>query len=324
MASKSKPQKPTGKHSNLVSASKYDVNGLRVLIPNQKGCKSLDLLECKSSISALKSFTRKVATYNQHVPELRDLKESDIEPKVRQYLLVIRSSFPHIVVSDEYGMARKNGRTNKRSFQGSMEPKTAAVIELNATLMNRLVDAYCILKAADSETNTRRFRNLHFRLSVTMAHELVHVYNLYLQYSSDEHTPPQITYGGYGDSVVGESGRYWEYKVLGGFVDMRQSPDGMEVVALRDNHREKCWRIKTVHPKNRFTELTSAIDWKNKFKDVFPAVAADQETKQLLLAQIVWLTGPKIMKTLMYNMSGQDLRGFALRPRTVLRQAHKS
>jgi hypothetical protein len=180
-----------------------------------------------------------------------------------------------------------------------------------------------------------------------MAHELVHVYMLYLRRSAEDHTPPGITYGGYGDKQAGESGRYWEYLSLGGFVDMRQTAEGMEAVALRDSHGQKTWRIKSAvidgilgrqfsqwlqpgtplndpeHPKNRLTELISTIDWKNKFKDVFPPATAQaaQGPQQLLPAQIARLTGPEILKTPKYNMCGQDLRVFSLHPRTLLRQA---
>jgi hypothetical protein len=98
---------------------------------------ALELLECRSSILALKSTTRRVIESSQHIPELRNLKESDIEPKVHEYLSKIRASFPHVVVSDKYGMASKNGRSTKRNCHGPFEPKTAAVIELNATVIGR-------------------------------------------------------------------------------------------------------------------------------------------------------------------------------------------
>lgn len=214
--------------------------------------------------------------------------------------------------------------------------------------MNRLAGACRILKTTESETNTRHFRNLHFRLAITMAHELVHVYNLFLQRSQHNHTPPHVTYGGYGDDKVGESGRYWEYILLGGFADMRQTPEGMEAITLRDSHGQKCWRIKAAvidgilgrhfnkwlqpgtplndpeHPKNQVTELITTIDWKTKFKDVFPPVPATQAAQgpqQMLPAQIARLTGPEMLKTPRYNMCGQDLQTFALQPRVVLRQA---
>ncbi|KAL2258384.1 hypothetical protein VTK26DRAFT_8320 [Humicola hyalothermophila] len=184
-----------------------------------------------------------------------------------------------------------------------------------------------------------------------MAHELVHVYVLYLQRAAGVHTPPDITYGGYGDENTGESGRYWEYLTLGGFVDMRMSADGMEAVALRDNHGQRCWRIRSIvidgilardfatylppgtpindpeHPKDRYTVLMSTFNWKDRFSDVFPPSAAAQAAQgpQELPQQLITrLTGPNIMSTDQYRMCGQDLRNFALNPRTTVTATRSS
>lgn len=95
---------------------------------------ALDLLGCKSSVSALKSITRKIVETNMHIPELRNLQESHIGPKVDEYLAKVGGSFPHVVITNQHGMAAKNGRTNKRDCSGVFEPKTAAVIEINETV----------------------------------------------------------------------------------------------------------------------------------------------------------------------------------------------
>ncbi|KAL2258385.1 hypothetical protein VTK26DRAFT_8321 [Humicola hyalothermophila] len=135
-----------------MASSATDVFGLRVLILKQDGnpvqtspgnpifdCTAavaslaLDLLECRSSVTALKTITREIVETCSHIPELRNLKNPETETKVRQYLQSIRSSFPHVVVSNKFGMATKNGRTNKRDCQGPFEPKRAAVVELNET-----------------------------------------------------------------------------------------------------------------------------------------------------------------------------------------------
>ena len=182
-----------------------------------------------------------------------------------------------------------------------------------------------------------------------MAHELVHVYNLFLRRGRYDHTPPRITYGGYGDNLAGESGRYWEYVVLGGFVDMRDTTsnpaDRMEAVAIRDSHGQKVWRIKTAvidgildrnfnkwleagiplndpeHPKNQFTELISTVDWKNRFVDIFPTQSKAEQGLQLSSSHLGWLTGRELLQSAKYNMSGPDLRAFCVQPRTLLRQA---
>lgn len=77
-----------------------------------------------------------------------------------------------------------------------------------------------------------RFRTLLFRLGETMAHELCHVFTLYLLFSRSRHTPPRITYGPWGNKDAGESGRWWESRMFGGYIDMRMGTS-MERVAIR-------------------------------------------------------------------------------------------
>lgn len=149
-----KPAKPAA--PKLVAASAWDVKGLRVLVPDGKGgfenvppgtdvfdCTAsiigmaLDLLEYRSSIIALRMHTTRVIDASQHIPKVRNMQDDDIEPTIRRYLATIRSSFPHVVVSDKYGMATMNGRTNKKEWKDGADPKTATVIELNSMVSNK-------------------------------------------------------------------------------------------------------------------------------------------------------------------------------------------
>lgn len=196
----------------------------------------------------------------------------------------------------------------------------------------------------------RRFRNLHLRLSLTMAHELVHVYNLYLQGGQHNHTPPQVTYGPYGDDRVGESGRYWEYWTLGGWVDMRADSNGLETIALRDSHGQKAWPLKPEaidgllgrdfdkvlqrgtplndeeHPKGKFVDKITPLQWKDRYTDVFPRPApqvkgAAPPQAEFTAKQVAVLTGGDMLKTPRYNVCGADMQAFGLDPRIKLRLA---
>ncbi len=130
------------------TSSTASVNGLRILVPDQSIFKPLapgyppfdctasvialaiDLLECRPSFSALRSMTNGIA---RATPDLRHLAENEsaIDEKINEYLRLIRGSFPHVVLTVRQGMWDKNGRTNKQSWEGHFEPKTAAVIEIN-------------------------------------------------------------------------------------------------------------------------------------------------------------------------------------------------
>ncbi|KAH6649295.1 hypothetical protein F5144DRAFT_479175 [Chaetomium tenue] len=361
--------KPAAAKPKLVPASAWDVKGLRVLVPDNKGgfdnvpagtdvfdctasiiSMALDLLETRSSIIALRMHTTRVIDASQHLPKVRNIQDDDIEPTIRRYLAAIRASFPHVVVSDKYGMATMNGRTNKKEWKEGADPKTATVIELNAMLVGRVAAAHKALQTGNSASNMRRFRNLHMRLSITMAHELVHVYNLFLQGGQHNHTPPSVSYGPYGDDKVGESGRYWEYWTLGGWVDMRADGNGMETIALRDSHGQKAWVVKPdvvdgllgrefgkwlqpstplndeEHPKGTFVDKITPLNWKDRYTDVFPrpapvAKGAAAPQAEFTAKQVAVLTGADMMKTAKYNVCGNDLQAFGLNPRTKLRLA---
>lgn len=58
-----------------------------------------------------------------------------------------------------------------------------------------------------------------FQLGISIAHEIVHFLTGFLTGTPFPDTPPAVTYGGFGDDVTGESGRYWEGHLLGGIVD---------------------------------------------------------------------------------------------------------
>lgn len=217
-------------------------------------------------------------------------------------------------------------------------------------LVDRMVKARTdmLAKTSDYELKKRRFRNLHFRLAITMAHELVHVFQLFLRRSQTRHTPPQLTYGGYGDRFTGESGRFWESRVLGGYVDMRDSSQdakqNMEYIVLRDNHDQKCFRIKSEvidgilnrqisawllrdytltdadHPKAPTTERIAPHVWKTKYYDIFPAISGtSQAPRELSEAKLSRLFGQQILSSPCYNLDGRDVRDFSLQPQIRMR-----
>lgn len=194
----------------------------------------------------LKTIANHVISVSPRILELRNMKEADVEATVMKYLQTIRRSFPNLVISDDCGMANKNGRTTKQNCASAFDPKRACIIEINETLMTRMGNAYKYIVAdRDVEKHAAHFRTLHLRLSITMAHELVHVFTLFLKRAEDEHTPPRTTYAGKGDKETGEAGRFWEGHFLGGWVDMRLDREGQETIALRSDENSKRWRIKS-------------------------------------------------------------------------------
>ncbi|KAK4198319.1 hypothetical protein QBC40DRAFT_284039 [Triangularia verruculosa] len=317
---------------------------------------ALDMLEQEQSIRVLKMIANNIIEVSQHIPEIRNMTASDINAAVMDYLRSIRRSFPLVVISDDNGMANKNGRTTKLNCPDTFDPKRACIVEINETLMIRMGNAYrYLISDRDVERNTAHFRALHLRLSITMAHELVHVFTLYLRRAKDKHTPPHTTYADKGTTRTGEAGRYWEGHFLGGWVDMRLDRDGLETIALRSNESSQRWRIK---PSTRdgilarefgrwfkrgmagLTDMDHNVPaveagleewkWQQNYRNPFPAGAdakADDpsQPREFVEVQLAFLTrrNSEMARFPTYNLSGQDLRAFALQPKTTIREVRR-
>lgn len=182
-----------------------------------------------------------------------------------------------------------------------------------------------------------RFRTLLLRLSITFAHEIVHVYTLFLRRQRDRHTPPRITYG-YGSDRWGEAGRFWEYNVFGGFVDMRFQSG--EAIALRDNSSTYAWRMRgeliDQLVSRRFSWLDEPLTspdhdnareavkkmptytWKERWDDLFPQTSP-REPSQLSESQVRHIVNLGGASFPAYHVPVRDLREFAWNPATEIR-----
>ncbi len=184
-----------------------------------------------------------------------------------------------------------------------------------------MADAKSDLKKSDLKPDTLdRFRTLHARLAITMAHELVHIYILFLCRSRSQHTPSTMTYGPFGDSRVGESGRFWEGIVFGGYIDMRRATGEIptEAIAIRDQAKRYAWRLtpdavygilrrdfgvwlqpgmelnNQEHCKyGTATVKMGSLAWRINYEDIFPEPSAQElrEPQELPQEQLTWLTG---------------------------------
>jgi hypothetical protein len=58
-----------------------------------------------------------------------------------------------------------------------------------------------------------------FQMVISVAHEILHFLTGFLTGNLKPSTPKGVTAEPYGQPRVGEAGRYWESKLLGGFVE---------------------------------------------------------------------------------------------------------
>jgi hypothetical protein len=204
-----------------------------------------------------------------------------------------------------------------------------------------LVDACNDARVHRSLAAIARFQTLLCRLSITFAHELAHVYTLFLQRVKSEHTPPRLSYGGYGDDEVGESGRYWESRVFGGTVDMREGPQ-IEAIALCGHPSGKVWRLRShliqrliardfswleeplIDRDNPYrcqaTEQTDRYDWLHHNRDILPpdppVPTGPQELSSRQVRELLELNNTQFPA---YSMRGDELRAFSRDPTLPVR-----
>ncbi|KAH7176976.1 hypothetical protein EDB81DRAFT_850758 [Dactylonectria macrodidyma] len=137
---------------------------------------------------------------------------------VDSFLSKCRTDPPNITVSDRITGEGVAIRLDWPGFLGARDPsvyspKWAATFRIN----KMLVDAAVRVAEAGNVESLQRYL---FLLSLSVAHELVHMLMGYMFGSSDTDTPPLINYPpGGANSPRGESGRYWERAVFGYFIE---------------------------------------------------------------------------------------------------------
>lgn len=234
----------------------------------------LDLLESRPGRRALErngeDIIKEVLKKNKDA-RVRDA--AHIHDHVANFLRSVRSNFPCVIVRYLY---RQNARTTKGAWDQPPDrafvAQHAAIIELNAfvitpsalsprlphltTLTYSDLPSQLVTRLAQylvdwrdkptSEGRKHRFQTLLFRLGVTMAHEITHIFTSYLLYDRRAHTPPGVSYGPFSSSIVGESGRVWEFRVFGGYMAFRTDGDFEHVGVVKEGGRVKVMTLPAI------------------------------------------------------------------------------
>ncbi|KAF5674640.1 hypothetical protein FCIRC_7705 [Fusarium circinatum] len=190
----------------------------------------LSLLESRKSREALYQLisetyrltpyrTRKTFIWTGNLQTDRDRTHQLVD----SFLSKCRTDPPNITISDRI---KGEGLAIRVNWPGLLEardpnaysPKYAATFRINKSLVDAAVS---VAESGDVEG----FQKYLFLLTQATAHELVHMIMGYLFGSSDTLTPPLLNYPpGGANSPQGESGRYWEQKVFGCFVEAYYDP----------------------------------------------------------------------------------------------------
>ncbi|EWZ86013.1 hypothetical protein FOWG_11082 [Fusarium oxysporum f. sp. lycopersici MN25] len=142
---------------------------------------------------------------------------------VDTFLAKCRAEPPNIIISDRItgeGLAQRVDWPSILGSQiGDYNPKWAAMFRLNKTVVDSAVNA---AELRDVEA----LQKILFLLSISVAHELVHMLMGFMFGDSERLTPPVINHppGTPRGPRAGESGRYWEAKFFGCVVEAHHNP----------------------------------------------------------------------------------------------------
>ncbi|KAF5261425.1 hypothetical protein FOXYS1_7877 [Fusarium oxysporum] len=144
------------------------------------------------------------------------------------FLNRLRATFPNVVLSNHIN---GEGQTEKSNWaRGGLkmrqwDPSMAGTMRLNKKVIENMITAGNNSASTNHPDELTAFESFMFLVSVTIAHELMHLFIGFLAGYNWPSTPPQLSFlpelfnNEIDDQEVGESGRYWEGVVLGGTVE---------------------------------------------------------------------------------------------------------
>ncbi|KAI0521168.1 hypothetical protein F5B22DRAFT_644416 [Xylaria bambusicola] len=161
---------------------------------------------------------------------------SMMEGYVDYFLRRVREDYPRITLQSlPSGTFASTTSLMPTSHLGDFKPKQAAGFTYNIEHVKGRAIVYASYAEARRGSRTRafyleRWQNFLFVLACITAHEMSHLFALYLSLQADwPPTPPRVTYHGYEQRSGGESGRWLEGALFGGSLELfKRNDEGCE------------------------------------------------------------------------------------------------
>ncbi|KAI0433093.1 hypothetical protein F5Y09DRAFT_352505 [Xylaria sp. FL1042] len=159
----------------------------------------------------------------------------------------LRGDYPHVTLQNfSGGDLASTDPASPTSHLKDFQPKRAAGFAYNLEKVEGMVIAYNAYARAARGSKARSFylekwQNFLFILACATAHEITHLFTLYLSLYADwPPTPKVITYHGYNQGGGGESGRWLEGVLYGGspelYKDRTEGPEQPGRPYILDRH----------------------------------------------------------------------------------------
>ncbi|KAM5354426.1 hypothetical protein ACJ41O_001075 [Fusarium nematophilum] len=180
---------------------------------------------------------------------------SDMPFWVNTFLEKLRDNFPpvYLCLPDGEAMVVKNNWQTSHPRMSDYDPKVAARLDISKVIINDIIWASQQPATENGPDPKRCEALLRFQMILTLAHEITHLLTGFLTGAARPMTPPTIGLKGYTlpESKIGEAGRYWESRMLGGVVEFYEEADhkwgarqpGIPWLMRDGEPKSKAWRV---------------------------------------------------------------------------------
>ncbi|OAA72272.1 hypothetical protein ISF_01345 [Cordyceps fumosorosea ARSEF 2679] len=216
-------------YENDVTTPRQLRGGSRFQLVAAAASLSLDLLTCQQGNSSLYHTAIRILTTRPVIGR----NSNEYGKYTEIFIKKLEKELPCIVIHDVEAvnaLTTKVGQHDIFPEDNQFEPRRAAVVRLNSRLLRHAEEARARQVAERTDESRTAVYSIVFRMAVTLAHEMCHVFSAFLLRSPVAATPPSVVFGPFGNEAQGEAGRFWESVIFGGYVDMQLKTDGFSVV----------------------------------------------------------------------------------------------
>ncbi|KAH7240891.1 uncharacterized protein BKA55DRAFT_693135 [Fusarium redolens] len=189
---------------------------------------ALSMLETPEGRSRITQIGQTFISYRRSFQHIYEDDPRNMPWWVDFFLNRLRASFPNVVLSNHIkgeGSAQKSNWARGGLKMREWDPSMAGTMRLNKKVIENMITAGNNSASTNNPDELAAFESFMFLVSVTIAHELMHLFVGFLTGYNWPATPPQLSFlpelfnNEIDNEEVGESGRYWEGMVLGGTIE---------------------------------------------------------------------------------------------------------
>jgi hypothetical protein len=197
---------------------------------------ALSLLETQAGRRSLADVAAAIIQERDNTPGSRSRRPphiyrdsiDNLPSWIQRFITRMRGNFPPVCIS---GRCLGEAEAEKHNWgagpgmnmdMGRYDAGPAAgILFLSEPIISNML--YVVQEAEGTDSNS--YKLFKFQMTISVAHEIVHFLTGFITGTQVPDTPPRVTAPPYDNRTdMGEAGRFWESRLLGGFVEFWFSP----------------------------------------------------------------------------------------------------